>query len=154
MASGAGYTAVFDLVALTANTAKTVVSVVNGANGLVRAVEVGIGFSGTDGTRQQAIVELCKSTQATAGTSTPAAIAQSYGPTRTAQATAAKNFTVDPTVLTVIKRWRVPITSAQTIAFSLGREPEQVTSANALCLRVTSPDLGVNADGYIEFEEG
>ena len=36
--------------------------------------------------------------------------------------------------------------------FPLGREPMQVVTADALCLRLTAP-AAVNCQGYIEFEE-
>lgn len=153
MASGAGYSAIYDTVALAASTAKTVVSVVNASNSLLRIVEFSVSLDGTDATKT-CLIELCKSTQATAGTSSAVTLVQTYGPTRTAQATAAKNYTVEPTVLTVIKRWRISAAAGSfTAQFPLSRETEQITSANGLCIRLTSTGA-CNADGYIEFEEG
>ena len=98
-------------------------------------------------------VELCSSTEATAGTSTAHTIAQVSGPTRTAQFTGKRNFTADPTVLTVLKRWLIHPQTSQTIQFPLGREPMQVTTADALVLRCTAPAT-VNFQGYMEIEEG
>lgn len=139
-------------IALTAATAKTVLSVINAANSLIRIVEISAGFDAAAGA-EAVTVELCSSTEATAGTATAHTIAQCRGPTRTVQATAKRNFTAEPTVLTVLKRWLVPPNSSMVIQFPLGREPEQVTTADALVLRCTSP-ANVNFQGHIEFEEG
>lgn len=140
-------------IALTAATAKTVLSVINASNSLIRITEIAACFDGTSGTAEPVTVELCSSTQAGAGTSTSHTIAQVRGPTRTAQATAARNFTAEPTSLTVLKRWLVHPQTGFVIQFPLGREPEQVTTADALCLRCTAP-ANVNFQGYMEFEEG
>lgn len=153
MASGAGYSATYDAVPLAASTAKTVVNVVNATNSLLRLVELSVSLDGTDATKT-CLIELCKSTQATAGSSSPVTLVQTYGPARTAQATAAKTYIVEPTALTVIKRWRISAAAGSfTVQNPLGRETEQITSANAICLRLTSTGA-CNADGYIEFEEG
>lgn len=140
-------------VALSAATAKTILNVINAANGLIRIVELGVSFDGVSSTAEPVTVELCSSTQATAGTSTSHTIVQTRGPTRTVQATAARNYTAEPTTLTVIRRWLVHPQSGIVIQFPLGREPEQVTTADGLCIRCTAPAT-VNAQAYIEFEEG
>lgn len=140
-------------VALTAATAKTVMSIINAANSLIRLCELSVSFDGTSGSAEPITVELCSSTQATAGTSTSHTIAQVRGPTRTVQATAARNYTAEPTVLTVLKRWLVHPQAGLVVQFPLGREPEQATTADALCVRCTAP-AGVNCQGYMEFEEG
>lgn len=140
-------------IALSAATAKTILSVINAANSLIRLCEIGVSFDGTSSSAEPVTVELCSSTQATAGTSTSHTIAQVRGPTRTVQATGARNYTAEPTVLTVLKRWLVHPQTGLIIQFPLGREPEQVTTADALCLRCTAPAT-VNVQGYMEFEEG
>lgn len=140
-------------VALSAATAKTILSVINAANSLIRIVEFGVSFDGTSATAEPVTIELCSSTQATAGTSTSQTPIQCRGPNRTVQATGARNYTAEPTTLTVLKRWLVHPTSGIVLQFPLGREPEQVTTSDALCLRCTAPAT-VNAQGYIEFEEG
>lgn len=153
MANGAAYVAPYDAVALAAGTAKTVVNVINASNALVRVVEFSVSLDGTDATKT-CLVELCKSTQAAAGTATSVTIAQTYGPTRTVQATASKTYTTEPTVLTPLKRWRISSAAGSlTVQFPLGREFEQTTSANGIALRLTSTGA-CNADGHIEFEEG
>lgn len=140
-------------IALTAATARTIMSVINAANSLIRIVELSVSFDGVLGTAEPVTIELCSSTQATAGTSTSHTIVQCRGPTRTVQATAARAYTAEPTVLTVLKRWLVHPQTGLVIQFPLGREPEQVTTADALALRCTAP-ANVNVQGYIEFEEG
>lgn len=141
-------------IALSAATAKTILNVIAASNSLVRITEMSVSFDGATATATPVTVELCKSTQGAAGTSTSHTIAQVRGPTRTVQATAARNYTAEPTTLTVLKRWLVPaFNGLLVIQFPLGREPEQVTSANGLCLRCTAPAT-VNAQGYLEFEEG
>jgi hypothetical protein len=70
------------------------------------------------------------------------------------QATAAQNYSAEPTVLSAWKRWLVPVFNGLlVIQFPLGREPEQIVTADGLGLRVTAPAV-VNVSGYIEFEEG
>lgn len=140
-------------IALTAATAKTILSVINAANSLIRLVEIGVSFDGVSGTAEPVTVELCSSTQATTGTSTSQTPVQCRGPTRTVQASGARNYTAEPTVLTVLKRWLVHPQTGLVIQFPLGREPEQVTTADALCIRCTAP-AAVNVQGYLEVEEG
>lgn len=140
-------------IALSAATAKTIMSVINAANSLIRICEFGVSFDGTSATAEPVTVELCYSTQATAGTSTSHTIAQCRGPTRTVQATAARNYTAEPTSLTVWKRWLVHPTSGIVVQFPLGREPECTVTSDALLIRCTAPAT-VNVQGYIEFEEG
>jgi hypothetical protein len=140
-------------IALSAATAKTVLSVINASNGLIRITELAACFDGTSGTAEPVTVELCSSTEAGAGTATSHTIVQVRGPTRTVQATAKRNFTAEPTTLTVLKRWLVHPQTSLCLQFPLGREPEQVVTADALCLRCTAPAT-VNFQGYMEFEEG
>lgn len=140
-------------IALTAATAKTILNVINAANGLIRITEMAVSFDGVSSTAEPVTVELCSSTQATAGTSTSHTIVQTRGPTRTVQATAARNYTAEPTTLTVIKRWLVHPQTGLFVQFPLGREPEQVTTADGLCIRCTAPAT-VNVQAYMEFEEG
>lgn len=140
-------------VALSAATAKTILSVINASNGLIRLTELSVSFDGTSSTAEPVTVELCSSTQATAGTSTSHTIVQCRGATRTVQATAARNYSAEPTALTVIRQWLIHPQTGLTIPFPLGREPEQVTTADALCIRCTAPAT-VNVRGHLEFEEG
>ena len=140
-------------VALTAATARTILNVINAANSLIRLCEFGVSFDGVSATAEPVTVELCSSTQATAGTSTSQPPVQIRGPTRTVQATGARSYTAEPTALTTLKRWLVHPQTGIVMQFPLGREPEQTTTADGLCLRVTAPAT-LNCQGYIEFEEG
>lgn len=140
-------------VALTAATAKSIVSVVAAANAPIKVTEISVSFDGTSSTAEPVTVELCLSTEATAGTSTSQTPVQIRGATRTVQASGKRNFTAEPTVLTAVKRWLVHPQTTYTIQFPLGREVEQNTTQDAVVLRCTAP-ASVNCQGYIEFEEG
>ena len=140
-------------VALTAATAKTILSVINASNSLFRLVEFGVSFDGTSATAEPVTIELCYSTQATAGTNTSQSPVQIRGATRTVQATGARNFSAEPTSLTTWKRWLVHPQTGMEMQFPLGREPEEIVTADAICLRLTAP-ANVNCQGYMEFEEG
>lgn len=140
-------------VALTAATAKTVLNVINASNALFRLVEFGVSFDGTSATAEPATVELCYSTQAGAGTNTSQSPVQIRGATRTVQATGARNYTAEPTALTTWKRWLVHPQTGIEMQFPLGREPEEIVTADAICIRVTAPAT-VNCQAYMEFEEG
>ena len=139
---------------LTATTAKTILSVICGANAPIRIIEFSVSFDGVVAAAEPCTVELCSSTQGAAGTSTSQTPVQTGGPTRTVQASGARNYTVEPTTLTVLKRWLVHPTAGMIYQAPLGRETEQNTTADALCLRVTSPGGVENVQAYIEFEEG
>lgn len=140
-------------IALTAATAKSVLSAINASGGLIRCTALAACFDGTSGTAEPVTVELCSSTEAGAGTATSHTILQCRGATRTAQFTAKRNFTAEPTTLTVLMRWLVHPQTGLYIQFPLGREPEQVTTADALVLRCTAP-ANVNFQGFLEIEEG
>lgn len=140
--------------ALSAATAKTILNVINAANGLIRITELGVSFDGVTADAEPVLVELCSSTQATAGTagSSPAPV-QVGGPTRTVQASGAEDYSAEPTVLTAIRKWLVHPQTGIVFQFPLGREPEQVVTGDGLCIRCTAPAI-VNAQAYLEFEEG
>lgn len=140
-------------ISLSAATAKTVLSYIAASSAPFRLIEMEIGFDGTSSSAEPVTVELCKSTEAGAGTSTSHTILQSGGTTRGVQGSAKRNFTAEPTVLTVIKRWLVHPQTGRTWQFPLGREPEQVTGSQAYVVRCTAP-AAVNVQGYMEVEEG
>jgi len=154
MAAGYVVAGVGDM-ALSAATAKTVVNIINAANALITLTEISVSFDGITSTAVPVVVDLCSSTQATAGTpgSSPTP-SQIYGPLRTVQATAGEDYSAEPTVLTVLKTWLIRADGGLFILQSpLGRETIQRTTADGLCLRLTAPAT-VNAHAYIEFEEG
>jgi hypothetical protein len=140
-------------IALSAATAKTVLQAINSANGILYIVEIGASFDGISATAEPVTVELTSCTQATAGTNTAHTIVQVSGATRTVQATAARAYTAEPTVVTVLKRWLVHPQTGLIVQFPLGREPQQNTGSDALGIRCTAPAT-VNFQGYIEFGEG
>ncbi|MEU3162891.1 hypothetical protein [Streptosporangium sp. NPDC006930] len=142
-------------IALSAATAKTIMNAINGSNSVTRLIELGVFADGTTANAEPLTIELCKSTQAGAGSNTGHTMAQSGGPTRTAQGTAARNYTAEPTVLTVIKRWLIhPAGGGLLLQGPQGREiAEQIASAQGLAVRCTAP-AGVNVQGYMEVEEG
>ena len=140
-------------IALTAATAKTILNFIAAANGTFIVVEFAVSFDGTSATAEPVTVELCYSTQAGAGTTTSHTITQARGPTRTVQGTAQRNYSAEPTALTVWKRWLVHPQTGIELQFPLGREPEEIVTADGICLRCTAPAT-VNAQGYMEIEEG
>jgi hypothetical protein len=142
-------------VALTAATAKSILAAVAAANAPLRLTELSVSFDGVSGAAEPVTVELCASTQATAGTNTSFTPVQTRGRTRTVQAAGAVNYTAEPTTLTVIKTWLVHPQTGMVLQFPLGREPESsiAADAEALIVRCTAP-AAVNVRGYIEFEEG
>lgn len=158
MSAGAGtWTAISDTVAAAAaGTAKTVLNVIAAANRAVKITEVGIGFVGASGTAKPVLVELCTSTQAGAGAGSSAVTPAPTDPgdATTVQATAAKGYTTEPTVLTPIRRWRVHPQNGREQQLPLGREP-RTDVGKAICLRVTfeTGETTTNIDSYIEFEE-
>lgn len=122
-------------------------------------VEFGISFDGTNNAAVPAVVELCASTQATAGTpGTIGTITQIRGYAGvTAQSTTAGQYTAEPTVLTPVKSWFVPqFMGTFTIQFPLGREPAGFdtasTSMKGIALRVNT-SATVNARAYFEWDE-
>lgn len=139
-------------VALSAATAKTVLSAINAANQLLWIVEFSISFDGVAADAEPVLIELCSSTQATAGTSSSQTPVQTYGSARAAQFTGARNFTAEPTVLTVLKPYLVHPQTGIEMQSPLGRETTQSVTADALCLRVTAP-AAVNCRAYMEVEE-
>lgn len=140
-------------VALSAATAKTILSAINAANGILRLTEASISFDGVSSTAEPVVVELCFSTEAGAGTATSHTIVQCRGATRTPQFTAKRNFTAEPTTLTVVRQWLIHPQTGITYPLPLGREIEQITTADAICLRATAA-AAVNSRGHMELEEG
>lgn len=144
--------------ALVAATAKTLVNLITGTRSLT-LVELSIGFDGTTSTNTPVLVELCGSTQATAGTpgSSPAPTPIRPAGGDASIFTAAVDYTAEPTVLTPTKHWLLtPNGGLLVIQFPLGREYWTTTAAasaaKGLALRATAPQA-VNARAYMEAEE-
>lgn len=139
-----------------AGTAKTILNVVAASGKKFVPTEIGVSFDGVTASEKPILVELCRSTQATAGTSTSVTPRQVRGDGNvTVTSSAAKNYTAEPTVLTPIREWLIdPYKGSFVMQLPLGREPEPL-AGNALCLRMTIQTGGaaVSTRAYIEFEE-
>lgn len=139
--------------------AKTLVNLLTGATNPPILTEFSLSFDGTSSTQVPALVELCASTQATAGTTgTIGSIVQVRGfPSFTAITTAAGQYTAEPTTLTVISQWYVAAYMGMADwQMPLGREVQGVITASTnlkgIAIRVSAP-AAVNVRGYVEWEE-
>lgn len=141
-------------VALSAATAKTILSVIAPSAGAIYLTEISVSFDGTSATAEPVTIELGKCTETGAGTATSQTPNQVGGtPTgKTARSSGKRNFTAEPTTITVVKRWLCHPQMGFTKQSPLGREETQDTTADSYVLRITAP-AAVNAQGYIEFEE-
>lgn len=139
--------------------AKTVLNVIAGANQAVAIIEWGVSFDGVTASAVPATVELCQSTQATAGTSAASvpAIVQVSGRAITAQPTSGHNYTAEPTALTVIEQKFVPqFMGLYEKQYPLSFEPDSDLSGGtvkALAIRV-NVTANVNVLAYIRFGIG
>ncbi len=144
-------------VALTAATAKTLINLVAGAAESIRALtEIALSLDAGG----LVLLELCESTQATAGTSSSGTIKQVGGfvggnTTSPAQVAAQINYTAEPTVLVALKSWWFNGPGPFVLQAPLGREVQSLVSGasayKALALRATAV-AGVNARAYVEWE--
>ncbi len=139
-------------VALAAATAKTILGVVAGSNIGAKLTEVNVEFDGVTASAVPVLVELCRGDGTAAGTSSSATVRQVRGLTRAAQSTGARNYTGEPSNLTVLKSWLVHPQTSRQVQFPLGREVEHV-GAGGLFLRGNAP-AAVNVRAGMEFEEG
>lgn len=151
----AGFTITWTAVGLTAATAKTVAGVISSANTPVDFAEVAVGGDGASG---NLLVEMVYGTNAGAGTSTPFTPLQFRGRAQTIAAAGSITYSAEPTVLTVIKRWRFPWPGGPFVLQSpLGRELNSITAAATsgkfAGVRCTSSATVTNSDGYAEIEE-
>lgn len=141
-------------VALSAATARTVLSVIAAAGRIVELSEFSVSLDGTAADREGVLVELCKCTQATAGTSSAATITQICGPTVAIAATARHSYTAgnEPTAVTPFDEYLVEPKSGLLVQkFALGEMPVSDV-ADSLLLRLTAP-AAVNARAYMHFRE-
>lgn len=144
-------------VALVASTAKSVLGIQSDSNKTLKITEFGIGFDATDATKAPVLVELCACTFATnapgTNSTTVTAVKQS-GTGATDDNAAARAWTTEPTVITVLKEWLIDSNKGQLIVqFPLGREPESV-AGQGFVLRCTSGTGSTpNVRAYFEVEE-
>lgn len=149
----AGYmTATGAAVALTAATAKTVLNVIAPAQFGIDLKKFRVAFDGVTASAVPVLVEVCISTQATAGTSTAGTVTQIYGRSITAGFTAAYNYTAEPTALTVIETLPLldPNKGLVMYDWPLGDSPDTAVS-NGFCIRCTAP-AAVNVRASMQFE--
>ena len=139
-------------VALAAATAKTVVGVKAHANSGLYVAEYKISFDGVTASAVPVLVEFCYATFATnsPGTnSTSTTPRQLGGRSLTAGFTAAKNWSAEPTVLTVIEEHLLtPNGGLYVYQYPLGYEPDAAL-AEGFALRLTAPAI-VNCRGGIK----
>ena len=151
----AGYKASTEgAVALTGGAAKSILGVTAPAQFGLDLKKLRIGFDGVTASAVPALIELCYATFATnaPGTnSTSATVRQLYGRAITAGFTAAKNWTTEPTVLTVVDEWLLtPCGGLVVLDIPLGDTPDTDVS-NGFVLRVNAP-ANVNARATFWFE--
>lgn len=141
-------------VALVTATVKTILGVSAPSAFGVDLTHCEIAFDGTSVTAAPVLVELCAATFATnaPGTaSTPVTVNQAYGRPIAAGFTAAKTWTTEPTVLTVIREHLLtPFGGLEIYDFPLGTSPDSAVS-QGFVLRCTAP-AGVNARATMGFE--
>lgn len=129
-------------VALAAATAKTVLGVKAHANSGIQVVGFKVEFDGVTASAVPVLVELCYATFATnsPGTnSTSTTPRQRAGRVLTVGATAGKNWTAEPTVLTVTQDFLLtPNGGVLFYDFPLGTEPDSAL-AEGYALRLTAP---------------
>lgn len=134
--------------------AKTVLNAIAGANQPVQIIEWGVSFDGVTSSAVPATVNLCQSTQATAGTSAGSvpAVVQVRGRTTTAQFTVGHNYTAEPTALTVIEQLFVPQYNGIYVrAYGMNEGPDTDLSGGtvkALAIRV-NVTANVNCLAYM-----
>jgi hypothetical protein len=155
---GAAYSIIADAFAL-GTSGKTALNVIPGATLPIIIVEIGVSVDAASG---RCLVELFESTQATAGTAGSAAGAKQLrgfvtGDTTGPNATYGREYSAEPTVLTVLKHWWFPAPGPFVIQFPLGREPQSLVSGatkyKALGIRLKVDTGTPNADAYLEWEE-
>lgn len=125
-----------------AGTARTMLSAVGDANTFslvtelrmaVQDVVVGLPF----------VFELIHVTAGGTTTAAPPTAVQTRGwPAFTSPYTITWNDTVEPSGITVMRRYRVPIGGAMVIQYPLGREPRVIAASNGFGIRVTNPTGG------------
>jgi hypothetical protein len=153
----ARYTIIADAFALT-TTAKTACNVIASATIPFTIVEFGVSVDAATG---RFLVELFESTQAGAGTATGTGAKQIGGYTAgtdgTPESTYGREYSAEPTALTVLKHWWCACPGPLVVQFPLGREPQSLLSGStnhkALGIRVKVDTGTPNCDAYLEWEE-
>jgi hypothetical protein len=142
-------------VALVATTAKTIIGVKANAAFGMDWIGYTIGFDGVTATDKAVAVELCYCTWATnsPGTaSTSTTIRTNYGRAVASGMTSAKNWTTEPTVLTVFKEFLLTPIGGLVIG-NFGRDRTADSAfAEGFAIRCTAPTNAVNVRATMDFE--
>lgn len=156
--SAPAYSLPFGAFALS-TTGKTAALIIPGATLPVTLVEFAVSIDAATG---RCFVELVESTQATAGTPGSSAGAKQLrgfvaGDTTGPLATYGKEYSAEPTVLTVLKSWWFPAPGPFVLQSPLGRELQSLVSGatkyKAIGFRLKADAGTPNAHGYVEWEE-
>lgn len=143
-------------VALTATTAKSVLGIKAAANVPVKATEVQISFDGATSSNAPAVCESMQSTFATNGPGTNSTSVtppkRDTGRAETIQATAAKTWTAEPTVLTLQRVIDIGQFNGVYHNIFPFDTPFIIIGGQGLVLRLTSPN-NVNFSGGFTAEE-
>lgn len=141
----AGYVARTEgTVALAAATVKSVLGVKSGATFGLDLKKLRVAFHDSDATELPVLIELCRSTWATnsPGTnSTSVTPAQGYGLRVAHGITAAKNWTSEPTALTVIEDWELTPAGGVVIYDLPVDQSYDCDVAEGFVLRLTAPSI-------------
>jgi hypothetical protein len=141
-------------VALSAATAKSILGARAHANSALDLQLIRVAFDGVTASAVPVLVELCACTFATNGpgtNSTSVTPVLNYGRSTTAGWTAAKNWTTEPTVITVMKELLLtPNGGVIVYDFPLGQSPDSPLNEGFL-IRCTAPAT-VNVRATMAFE--
>lgn len=136
-------------IALVGTTAKTIIEVTAAANHRAIFEQFGFFFDGAVVTNEPVVVELIRIGTTGTGTAGTAVKALPDDP-ETLQTTFKYNMTVEPTGVTVLKRWNIhPQTGYETI-LPITR-PYELPGGDLVGIRCTAPDavnVLVNIEGY------
>lgn len=151
-----GYTSKTEgAVALVAATAKTVIAARAGSTFGIQVKQWELSFDGVTASAVPALWELCNITFATnaPGTnSTSTTVNQAYGNRLSNGCTAGKNWTTEPTTITVLEEGLLtPNGGLIVVQYPLGNEQEGFALNDGLGLRITAPAI-VNVRASLRFE--
>lgn len=155
--AGVGAIITSGAVQLSASTAKTVLMAKAASNHRAVLKEAGISFQGVAATDPPILVELVRcSTDGTGTAVTPAKKDPSHN--ETLQTTAAKNFTVEPTVTDIVRQWYIHAQSGVVYPLDVEGIPipgDQGANLHRLALRCTpgSAPATVNSVSYMDYDE-